>query len=98
LFEALAISWLKVAPTNAVSERMMISLGRGVGHHGTCGPPFYLVGLDAAFCVWSTAGSSVEYGYKTVVISDAIVTFNDRDAVLQTYEDRDITLITSKDF
>jgi transposase len=25
LFEALAISWLKVAPTNAVSERMMIS-------------------------------------------------------------------------
>ncbi len=25
MFEAMAISWLKVAPTNAVSERMMIS-------------------------------------------------------------------------
>ncbi len=58
----------------------------------------YIVGLDAAYCVSTTAHDSVHRGYKTVVIKDAVITYKDWEEVLRDYEDIDLTLINSEDY
>ncbi len=57
-----------------------------------------IVGLDAAYCVSTTAHIAVHSGYKTTVIQDAIITYLDRDAVMRDYEDIDLSLINSEKY
>lgn len=57
----------------------------------------YLVGLDAAYCVYNTARGALNRGYKVTVVKDAIMTRKDLSEVLKRYEKEGITYISSKD-
>lgn len=57
----------------------------------------YLVGLDAAYCVYYTALGALNRGYKVSVVKDAIMTRKNMDAVLKTYKEKGILLTTSSE-
>ncbi len=57
----------------------------------------YLVGLDAAYCVYNTAKGALNRGYKVTVVKDAIMTRKDLNDVLRRYEKEGITFISSKE-
>jgi nicotinamidase-related amidase len=57
----------------------------------------YLVGLDAAYCVYNTALGARNRGYKVTAISDAIMTRKDMNDVLRWYEKDGILLASSKE-
>ena len=57
----------------------------------------YLVGLDAAYCVYNTARGALNRGYKVTVVKDAIMTRKELSEVLKRYEKEGITSISSKD-
>ena len=56
----------------------------------------YLVGLDAAYCVYNTARGALNRGYKVTVVKDAIMTRKELSEVLKRYEKEGITSISSK--
>lgn len=57
----------------------------------------YLVGLDAAYCVYSTALGALNRGYKVTVVKDAIMTRKNMSDVLKRYEKDGILLTSSKE-
>ena len=57
----------------------------------------YLVGLDAAYCVYYTALGARNRGYKVTAVSDAIMTRKDMDDILKRYEKDGILLTSSKE-
>jgi nicotinamidase/pyrazinamidase len=56
----------------------------------------YLVGLDAAYCVYYTALGGLNRGYKVTVIEDAVMTRKDMNDVLKQYEKDGIGVSSSK--
>ncbi len=59
----------------------------------------YVVGLDAAYCVFATSESAVNLKYTVHVIEDAVITKKpDRGEVLKAYQERGIPLMTSAEF
>ena len=56
----------------------------------------YLVGLDAAYCVYYTALGAKNRGYKVTVVKDAVMTGKDMDDILKQYEKHGIATTTSK--
>jgi nicotinamidase/pyrazinamidase len=56
----------------------------------------YLVGVDAAFCVYYTALGALNRGYKVTVVTDAVMSRNNMAGVLERYRRRGIGVITSK--
>ena len=56
----------------------------------------YLVGVDAAFCVYYTALGALNRGYKVTVVTDAVRSRNDMVAVLEKYRRKGIGVITSE--
>ncbi|SHJ11550.1 Nicotinamidase-related amidase [Clostridium cavendishii DSM 21758] len=60
----------------------------------------YLVGLDAAACVYFTAKGALKRGYNVSIIKDGIVLLEEKkwDSVLKKFEDNGITLINSQEF
>ncbi len=50
----------------------------------------YLVGLDAAYCVYNTAKGALNRGYKVKVVKDAIMTRKDMNEILKRYERENI--------
>lgn len=57
----------------------------------------YLVGLDAAYCVYYTALGAINRGYKVVLINDAIMTRKNMGDILKRYKKNDILLSSSKE-
>lgn len=57
----------------------------------------FLVGLDAAFCVYYTALGALNRGYRVTVVSDAIMTGKNMARVLTRYREKGITVMDSRD-
>lgn len=60
----------------------------------------FMVGLDAAACVYKTSIGAISRGYKTVVLKDAIVTSNmgEMPKILDKYKKRGILLTSIAEF
>lgn len=60
----------------------------------------YITGLDAEYCVYTTAKGALNRGYKVNIITDAIFlgAKNNWDSVINKYRKDGINLITAKDF
>jgi len=60
----------------------------------------FLVGLDAAGCVYFTAKGALKRGYKVSIIQDGIVLLAEKkwDSVLEKYRKNGITLLSSGEF
>ncbi len=56
----------------------------------------YLVGVDAAYCIYYTALGALNRGYKVTVIKDAVMTRNSMAGVLERYRRKGIAVITSE--
>ncbi len=56
----------------------------------------YLVGVDAAFCVYYTACGALNRGYRVVVVTDAVASRNNMEDVLERYRRKGIGVITSE--
>lgn len=56
----------------------------------------YLVGVDAAYCVYYTALGALNRGYKVTVVSDAVMSRKNMSAVLELYRRKGIGVITSE--
>jgi nicotinamidase/pyrazinamidase len=57
----------------------------------------FLVGLDAAFCVYYTALGALNRSYRVTVVTDAVMTGRDMSRVLKRYRDRGIAVMNSRD-
>lgn len=57
----------------------------------------YLVGLDAAYCVYNTAMGALNRGYKVTVVQDAVMTQKNMSDVLKRYDKDGIRTISSPD-
>ncbi len=55
----------------------------------------FLVGVDAAYCVYYTALGALQRGYRVTVIRDAVASRKAMTGVLERYRRRGITIITS---
>ena len=55
----------------------------------------YLVGLDAAYCVYYTALGAKNRGYKVAIVKDAVMTRKNMNDILNQYEKDEILTITS---
>ncbi len=55
----------------------------------------YLVGVDAAFCVYYTALGALNRGYKVTVVADAVMSRNKMEGVLAKYRRQGIGVISS---
>ena len=58
----------------------------------------YLVGVDAAYCVYYTALGALNRGYKVTVVKDAVLSRNSMAKVLERFERKGIAVITSGQF
>jgi nicotinamidase/pyrazinamidase len=60
----------------------------------------YLVGLDAEYCVYSTAKGALKHGYNVSIITDGIVLKAEKkwNELLKKYEHDGINLISSEEF
>jgi nicotinamidase-related amidase len=56
----------------------------------------YLVGVDAAFCVYYTALGALNRGYRVTVVTDAVMSRNSMEDVLERYRRKGISVITSE--
>jgi nicotinamidase/pyrazinamidase len=57
----------------------------------------YLVGLDAAYCVYYTAMGARNRGYKVTVVGDAVMTRKNMGDILKRYEKDGIGLTASRE-
>lgn len=57
----------------------------------------YLVGLDAAYCVYYTGLGALNRGYKVTAVSDAIMTRKSMNDILKRYEKDGIALTSSRE-
>ncbi len=57
----------------------------------------YLVGVDAAYCVYYTALGALNRGYKVTVITDAVLSRKKMADVLERYRRKGIAVITSEE-
>ncbi len=83
----------KQAPTAFVLSSLPQVLEReGIGE-------LYLVGLDAAYCVFATSESALNLRFAVHVVEDAVITKKpDRAEVLKAYRERGIPLMRSEEF
>ena len=56
----------------------------------------FLVGVDAAYCVYYTALGGLNRGYRVTVVADAVATRSDMATVLKRYKQKGIGIITSR--
>jgi nicotinamidase-related amidase len=57
----------------------------------------FLVGLDAAFCVYYTALGALNRGYRVTVVTDAVMSGRDMDRVLKRYHEKGISVMESRE-
>jgi nicotinamidase/pyrazinamidase len=57
----------------------------------------FLVGLDAAFCVYYTALGALNRGYRVTVVSDAVMTGKNMSRVLERYHSKGIAVLNSQE-
>jgi nicotinamidase-related amidase len=57
----------------------------------------FLVGLDAAFCVYYTALGALNRGYRVIVVTDAVMTGRDMRRVVESYKQKGITVMDSRE-
>jgi len=57
----------------------------------------FLVGLDAAFCVYYTALGALQRGYKVTVITDAVMSGKDMEHALKRYHEKGIAAQNSQE-
>jgi nicotinamidase-related amidase len=55
----------------------------------------YLVGVDAAYCVYYTALGAINRGYRVYVVRDAVATRSDMTTVVERYKRKGIGVVTS---
>jgi nicotinamidase/pyrazinamidase len=55
----------------------------------------YLVGVDAAYCVYYTALGGLNRGYRVTVVKDAVLSRNSMTMVLERFRRKGIAVITS---
>jgi nicotinamidase-related amidase len=76
--------------TDAFSNRQFeqLLIDRNVGE-------LYLVGVDAAYCVYYTALGALNRGYKVTVVKDAVMSRNSMAKVLERFRRKGIAIISS---
>lgn len=57
----------------------------------------YLVGLDAAFCVYYTALGALNRGYKVSVVADGVMTGRNREKTLARFLKKDIAVLSCQE-
>jgi len=57
----------------------------------------FLVGLDAAFCIYYTALGAQNRGYRVTVVSDAVMSGRDMTRVLKRFREKGIAIMNSRD-
>jgi nicotinamidase-related amidase len=57
----------------------------------------FLVGLDAAFCVYYTALGALNRGYRVTVVTDAVITGREMERVLARYHEKGIGVMESRE-
>jgi len=57
----------------------------------------FLVGLDAAFCVYYTALGALNRGYRVTIVSDAVMSGRDMGRVLRRYHQKGIRIMNSQE-
>jgi len=57
----------------------------------------FLVGLDAAFCVYYTALGALQRGYRVTVVTDAVMTGRDMSRVLRRYQEKGVNVMDSRE-
>ncbi len=57
----------------------------------------FLVGVDAAYCVYYTALGALNRGYKVTVVTDAVLSRKKMGAVLERYRRKGIAVMTSEE-
>jgi nicotinamidase-related amidase len=57
----------------------------------------YLVGLDAAFCVYYTALGALQRGYRVTVVTDGVMTGRNWERVLRNYRRKGIAIMDSQE-
>ncbi|MBI5847266.1 MAG: cysteine hydrolase [Nitrospirae bacterium] len=57
----------------------------------------FLVGVDAAYCVFYTALGALNRGYKVTVVTDAVLSRKKMEAVLERYRRKGIAVMTSEE-
>jgi len=57
----------------------------------------YLVGVDAAYCVYYTALGALNRGYKVTVVTDAVLSRKKMADVIERYRRKGIAVITSEE-
>lgn len=57
----------------------------------------YLVGLDAAFCVYYTALGALQRGYRVTVVTDAVMTGRNWQRVLERYQRKGINVMATSE-
>lgn len=57
----------------------------------------YLVGVDAAYCIYYTALGALNRGYKVAVIADAVMSRKKMADVLERYKRKGIEVVTSEE-
>ena len=57
----------------------------------------YLVGVDAAYCVYYTALGALNRGYRLTVVTDAVASRHRMADVLERYRHKGIKVITSEE-
>lgn len=57
----------------------------------------YLVGLDAAFCVYYTALGALNRGYRVTVVTDGVMTGREMGKVMERYRTHNISIISSSE-
>ncbi len=57
----------------------------------------FLVGVDAAFCVYYTALGALQRGYRVTVVRDAVMSRREMSSVVERYRRRGIRVISSEE-
>lgn len=57
----------------------------------------FLVGLDAAFCVYYTALGALQRGYRVTVVSDAVMTGKDMGQVLERFRKKGAAIMSCRE-
>jgi nicotinamidase-related amidase len=57
----------------------------------------FLVGLDAAFCVYFTALGALQRGYRVTVVTDAVMSAREMNSVLKRYRQKGITVLNCRE-
>jgi nicotinamidase-related amidase len=92
--------WVSIVNTNDFAKNRTDAFSNRnleqflINHHVD---EIFLVGLDAAFCVYYTALGALNRGYRVTVVTDAVMAGRDMGQVLRRYHEKGISVMDSRE-